>query len=124
MEIVVTARDPSITTGMKKHASQKMEKLQRYFDGANHVEVILDREGLQNVVELVITVPRGGTIVCHSRGEDLYAAIDMVIDKAETQLTRFKEKIKDRRGSRRSAPRIAGAEEAEEAEDAEGEPGE
>jgi len=117
VEIVVTARDPSITTGMKRHAREKVEKLGRYFDGTNHVEVVLDREGEQSQVELIIAVPRGGTIVCHSRDADLYAAIDTVLDKAEKQLTRFKEKIKDRRGSRRIAPREAGEGEAE------GEPG-
>lgn len=111
MEIVVTGRHPAITPAMKRHARRKAEKLSRYFEGTQQVEMILDREGDQSLVELVISVARGGTIVSHCRDGDLYAAIDTVLDKAELQLTRYKEKLKDRRSSRRSSPRSGAAEE-------------
>ena len=49
--------------------------------------------------ELLISVKKGSQIVCHEEGKDLYAAIDLALDKAETQLTRFKEKLQAKRSS-------------------------
>lgn len=105
MEIVVTGRCPEITPTMKRHAQRKVGKLSRYFEGTNQVEVVLDRDGADSKVELIIGVSRGGTIVSQCRDEDLYAAIDKVLDKAEKQLTRYKEKLKDKRAGRRGAGR-------------------
>ena len=45
-------------------------------------------------MELVISVRKRNPIVCHSQGASLYAAIDVALDKAESQLTRFKERLK------------------------------
>ena len=44
--------------------------------------------------ELVVDVEKHDNFVAHARDEDLYAAIDLVIDKAARQLTDFKERLK------------------------------
>ena len=95
--IVVTGRDSGISSRQKQHAESKLEKLERYFDGINKIEAVLGHEADGADVELVISVRKGKPIVCHSQAKELYAAIDMCLDKAETQLTKFKERAKKHR---------------------------
>jgi len=98
--VVVTGRDERVTSRNKSHAEEKIAKLERYFDGIGRIEVVLGHEGDAAAVELIISVRRAKPIVCHSQAKDLYAAIDNVIDKAETQLTKFKERRKAHKGEK------------------------
>ena len=93
--IVVTGRSEKITSWDRQHAEDKIEKLEKYFRGITRIEMILEKTALVSEAELVISVKRGSQIVCHARDKDLFAAIDLVLDKAETQLTRHKEKVRD-----------------------------
>lgn len=96
--IIVTGRDAQVSSTNKKHAELKITKLERYFNGIQKIEAVLGHSGDQAGVELVISVRRAKPIVCHSHAKDLYAAIDMVIDKAEIQLTKLKERVKAHKG--------------------------
>ncbi len=95
--IVVTGRDAEVTSRNKQRAEEKLAKLERYFDGITRIEAILAHQADAAEVELVISVRRGRPIVCHGSAKELYAALDGVIDKAEIQLTRFKERAKAHR---------------------------
>ncbi len=97
--ISISGRTDEITHAQKEHARQKVEKLERYFNGITRIEVILDKHPERCRAELVMSVKKGSSIVVHCDHKDLYAAIDLVLDKAETQLTRHKEKLQDRRNS-------------------------
>jgi putative sigma-54 modulation protein len=98
--IVVTGRDAHVTSRNKSHTEEKIAKLERYFDGIVKIEAVLGHAGDSAEVELIISVRRAKPIVCHSEAKDLYAAIDKVVDKAETQLTKFKERRKAHKGER------------------------
>ena len=77
---------------------RKIEKLEKYFNGITRIEMILSNSGDLSEAELVISVKRGSQIVCRTQDKDLYAAIDLVLDKAEAQLTKHKERLKEHRG--------------------------
>ena len=100
--IVVTGRDDQVSSRSKDHAEEKLAKLPRYYDGIGRIEAVLAHSNDEAEVELVISVKRGKTIVCRSRAKELYAAIDLVLDKAEAQLTKFKERLKDHRAPKAS----------------------
>ena len=101
--IVVTGRDEQVSTRNRQHAEEKIAKLEKYFDGIGKIEAILGHAGDEASVELVISVRRGRPIVCTSRAKDLYTAIDRVLDKAEIQLTKFKERLKAHRAEKGSS---------------------
>jgi putative sigma-54 modulation protein len=92
--ISVSGRDDKITHRHKVHAEEKVQKLQRYFNGIVKIEVVLGHTPTEAEAELIISVAGGKTIVCQARGKDPFAALDVVLDKAEVQLTRHKEKLK------------------------------
>mgnify|MGYP001205540417 CR=1 FL=1 len=112
--IVVTGRDARISTREKQHAEGKLEKLERYFDGIHQIEAVLGHEADAADVEFIISVRKGKPIVCHSQAKELYAAIDLCLDKAESQLTKFKERAKKHRAEAMAA---ASAETASGSED-------
>lgn len=97
--ISITGRNDEITHAQKEHAREKVQKLERYFSGLTRIEVILEKHPERCRCELVMSVKKGSAIVVHSDHKELYAAIDLVLDKGETQLTRKKEKRQDRRNS-------------------------
>lgn len=105
--IIVTGRDGQVTARNREHAEDKITKLEKYFDGINKIEAILGHSGDAAAVELLITVRRGNPIVCHSQAKDLYAAIDLVVDKAEAQLTKFKERLKAHKTDKAAAVGLA-----------------
>lgn len=116
--IVVTARSEKITARERKHAAEKIQKLEKYFNGITRIEISLQRAAEVALAELIISVKRGGQIFCKRRDKDLYAAIDLVLDKAEIQLTRHKEKVRTHRGRKGAAvaDAVAGSSEAAEGE--------
>lgn len=101
VSIQVTGKDPTVTSANKSHAEEKLSRLGRYFGGIEKIEAVLGRVGDEASVEIVISIPRARPIVCRSQARDLYAAIDLALDKAETQLTRHKERVRQRKVARR-----------------------
>ncbi len=102
--IVVTGRDERVTSRHKQHAQDKLSKLGKYFDGIQRIEAVLGHDSHGAEAELVISIRSGKPLVCHSKGKELYAAVDTVLDKAEKQLTRHKEKLKGHKGGGRAVP--------------------
>lgn len=97
MDIKVVARHGDLAEDVKHAAVDKVMKLARYFEGVHWITVTLDGGSEIKKAEVVIGAVRGTKIVAEAEGPDLHEAIDLVIDKAEHQLTKFKEKLKDHR---------------------------
>ena len=98
MSVHVTARNESVTKGMRKYAEEKAERLRRFFDGVHSIEVILDVDGNTKKAEIVATVAKGETIAAHATHEQMNAAIDLVLDRAERSIIKYKEKLRAHRG--------------------------
>ena len=99
MVIQITARHDGVTDGMKRYAEQKGEKLTRFFDGLNKIDIVLDGKGPRQKAEAVITVSAGDTIAVSAEAPKMNAAIDAMIDKAERRVRDHKEKIRNHRGN-------------------------
>lgn len=99
MRVDVIGRNLDVTNAIRTHAEAKAEKLHRHFNGIQMVTFRLSREDHKHHgqfgVELVIDVVKRDDLVCHAKGEDLYALIDQVIQTGSRQLTEFKEKLRD-----------------------------
>jgi putative sigma-54 modulation protein len=87
-----------VTEAMREYVAGKIDKLPRYYDGIVSAEAILDKDGDQLAVELVVSARRKRTFVAKYRGPDLYACVDGCVDKIVEQLRRHKDKVRDRQG--------------------------
>ena len=102
---------------MREYAELKAGKLLRYFDRLQFVEVILDREHQTWKAEMIATGGGKLAVVAQHTSEEIHAAIDVVVDKLERQLTREKEKRHNHKHMvRRSPQAISAAEAAAEAD--------
>ncbi|QDP00301.1 ribosome hibernation promoting factor [Thalassotalea sp. PS06] len=92
MQINLSGHHVEITDSLKGFVDSKFEKLERHFDHINNVYVVLTVEKLQQIAEATVNV-NGGEIHASSEHQDMYAAIDSLIDKLDRQVIKHKEKI-------------------------------
>ena len=101
MDVVVRGHNMELTQGLKDHAQEKFGKLDKFFENIQEIRVELvknDTRSEDKRLVAQITIFVAGSIVrAESSSKDMYASMDMVYDKLEKQLTKYKEKLKDRR---------------------------
>lgn len=97
-EIIITARHMEMTPAIKEHFQHKLEKLGRYMDGAvQKIEAIIDYEHHMHRVELKVHISHSNPCIAEQDDNELYAALDIALDKAEQQLRRQKERVRNRK---------------------------
>lgn len=96
MNLQLTGHQLEITPAIRRYVTTKLERITRHFDHVIDVSVILSVDKLQQRIEANVHVP-GGDIFCESTHEDMYAAIDALMDKLDRQIIRYKEKTIDHR---------------------------
>jgi len=96
MDITVTFRHIDSTESLKEYAEEKLSKIGKYFDFPVEAHVVLAAEKFRRIADVTINV-NGTVIKAEEVTEDLYAAIDQVMDKIETQVKRYRDKTRSRR---------------------------
>ncbi len=106
MQLSVTGRHVDVSDSMRRYAEDKAGKLPRFFDRIESIEVIFEQEAMQHCVELVVRSDHKDTFVAKEAKGDFYEAIDLVCDKMGRQLTKHKEKLRNRKhpGQQSSGP--------------------
>ena len=92
MQINLSGHHIVITDPLRDFVNSKFAKLERHFEQINNVQVILTVEKLNQIAEAKLNV-NGGEIFANSQHEDMYAAIDALIDKLDRQIIKHKEKL-------------------------------
>jgi putative sigma-54 modulation protein len=92
MQINLTGHHVDITDSLRNFVHEKFQKLERHFDHITNVHVILSVEKLRQIAEAKVNV-NGGELFANSESEDMYAAIDSLIDKLDRQVIKHKEKL-------------------------------
>ena len=98
MQISVTGHHIDVTQPLKSYVDTKFERLERHFDNVTNVHVILSVEKLRQKAEATLHI-NGASVFADSVHEDMYAAIDGLIDKLDRQVLKHKEKKTSRRNN-------------------------
>lgn len=96
MQITVTSRHIDLPEELKDYSRKKAEKLLRFYDRIQAIEVLWDGEGEQVSVEIIVSAGARTEFVAKDVGTDGMALVDLTIDKIERQLTKHKEKSRNR----------------------------
>jgi putative sigma-54 modulation protein len=99
MHINITGHKMDVTPALKAFTEEKFDKLERHFDQIHAINVVFDVEKLRQIAEATITVTKG-EVHASSESEDMYTAIDLLVDKLNRQLVKHKEKMLDHRDHR------------------------
>jgi putative sigma-54 modulation protein len=94
MQLNVTGHHVDITPSLRDYVVNKLEKIERHFDLVSDVHCILTVEKLRHKAEATVSV-NGSRIYADSTEEDMYAAIDGLVDKLDRQVKKYKEKLAD-----------------------------
>ena len=96
MNLNLTGQRLEITPAIRAYVVTKLERVNRHFDHVIDAHVILTVDKIRQKAEVTLHV-RGKDLHCESEQEDLYAAIDLLADKLDRQVLRYKDKLYEKR---------------------------
>ncbi len=94
MQLNLTGHHVDITDSMRDYVTGKLDRLERHFDHVTNVHVILSVEKQRQKAEATVSIS-GNNLFANAENEDMYAAIDALIDKLDRQIKKHKEKVTD-----------------------------
>lgn len=99
MNISLTGRNLELTEAIKDHMRSTIDALKKYnmdIISANAIASAQNRKGKEHFnIEFVLNLPQKHTIVINQNDGDLYAAIDIALERAEKALRRLHDKEVD-----------------------------
>jgi putative sigma-54 modulation protein len=93
MGLTVTFRHLESNDALKKHAEEKISRIEKYFSNVNEVHVILSLEKRRHIAEIIVNVNKAKLTAKEVSEDNMYTAIDLVMDKIEKQVKKYKDKI-------------------------------
>ncbi|HOG03205.1 MAG: ribosome-associated translation inhibitor RaiA [Candidatus Accumulibacter sp.] len=94
MNLQVSGHHLEITPALHDYVTGKLERITRHFDNVIDVNVILSVDKLKQKAEVTVHLA-GKDVYVESVDEDLYAAVDGLVDKLERQVQKYKQKLQD-----------------------------
>ena len=97
MQTSITFKNIDPSDNLRAYVSDKLDRFDKLLDNPAEANVVLSVEKFRHIAEINIF---GDRLNINGKEEtnDMYSAIDMTLDKLETQIKKSKEKIKKRRG--------------------------
>jgi putative sigma-54 modulation protein len=89
MDVQVRGKGVVVTEALRQHADRKVNKLTKHFHNLTGAMVTQTIQGKMHRVEVQLEGD-GVKVRCEDRGDDLYAAMDRVVDKLERQMQKYK----------------------------------
>jgi putative sigma-54 modulation protein len=96
MQTSVTFKNLDSSDPLKSYVQDKLDRFDRLLDNPAEASVVLSVEKFRHIAEININGDRL-TINGKEETNDMYSAIDMVLDKLEKQIKKNKQKVRERR---------------------------
>lgn len=99
MNLSISGHHLEVTPALREYVLTKLERVTRHFDQVVDITVLLSVEkhkekDRRQKAEVTVHV-KGKDIFVEQSNEDLYAAIDQLMDKLDRQVCRYKDKMQD-----------------------------
>ncbi len=94
MQLTISGHHVDLTDSMKNYINEKMQRIVRHFDHLSSIDVVLHVEKIHHKAEATINA-KGVTMHAQADSENMYASIDELTDKLDSQVRKHKEKITD-----------------------------
>ncbi len=92
MAIAVRGKNVEVTPALREYVEKRMDKLTRYFESELDIQALLSVEKDDHIVEITCFVD-GIVLRGVENNLDMYAAIDLVVDKIIRQIHKYKTRI-------------------------------
>jgi putative sigma-54 modulation protein len=98
VQIKISSRHGHVSEATEAFIREKVSKLPHYFERLSSIEVTVDlKNDHQKTVELLVSAEHKHDFVARESHTEVLVAVDMVVEKMEGQLRRYKEKVQDHR---------------------------
>ena len=94
MNLSITGRHLDVTPAIREYIHTKMARVLRHFDHVIDTQVLLSVEPLKHNAEITLHV-RGKDIHCEDSADNLYASIDLLVDKIDRKVIQHKDRTQD-----------------------------
>jgi len=94
--ITVTGRNFEVTEALREHALDKMNNACRYIDKISAAHITFSVEKYRHIVEVMVQA-HGATLRGREETGDMYASVDQVMKKMESQVKRLTDRIKEKK---------------------------
>ncbi|MGQ9688579.1 MAG: ribosome hibernation-promoting factor, HPF/YfiA family [Desulfobaccales bacterium] len=99
MQVSVTFRQLEPSEALKSYVTDRLKKFKRYLEGPLEAHVVLGLEKFRNLADITI-YSNGRVIKGREENTDMYAAIDLVVDKIDMQLRKQRERLREVKADR------------------------
>ncbi|MFC7440005.1 ribosome hibernation-promoting factor, HPF/YfiA family [Laceyella putida] len=94
MRYVIRGHNIEVTDALHEFVERKLGRLERYFDDVNETEAHVALTVVKDQHRVEVTIPFPGVIVrAEESSEDMYASVDLVVEKLERQIRKHKTRI-------------------------------
>jgi putative sigma-54 modulation protein len=97
MDVTVTFRHTDPIESLKSYAEEKISKIKKYIDVPLEAHIVLSVEKFRHIADVTLSL-NGTRIKAVEETDDMYSAIDQVMDKVENQVKKHIGKIRRHRG--------------------------
>ena len=94
MNLSITGRHLDITPAIREYVTNKLARVSRHFDNVIDTQVILSIDRLNHTADITMR-RRGKDIHGQATDENRYAAIDLLVDKIDRQVIKYKTKVQN-----------------------------
>lgn len=102
MKLTISGKQMELTQGIKDNVESKLSRLDKYISPDTDVKVTVSAKKGRHKIEVTITPKNGHVIRAEESQENLYPAIDLVVDKLKIQLKKYKDKMQKRHQDNKS----------------------
>lgn len=100
MDIAIKGRNIEVTDALESYIEKKLNRISRFFDRISDIQVVLSTSNSKSsgaIQKVEVTARINGKIIrAQESTPDMYASIDLVVDKLERRIKTFKGKLLDR----------------------------
>ena len=100
MQINISGRHIQVSDSLRDYCEGKAPKLLRFYDRITAIDIVLDGHDGLHYAEMIVHSEGTDPFVASEEDKDAHAAFDLLMDKMERQIRRFKERIRNRKHPR------------------------
>src|SRR4051812_4800831 len=90
MQVTISSKHMDITPAIEQYATKKVEKLRKFFDRIQQIDVVIGKARKGYKIEIITDVEHHDPFVATCDDDDLYACIDLGVDRSIRQITDHK----------------------------------
>jgi ribosomal subunit interface protein len=99
MTFHIAGKNMDIGEALRSHAEQRIgSAIEKFFGRGSNTHVVVEHEGTGFRAECTVHLDSGSVLSAQASNHDARLAFDQAADKLETQLRRYKEKLRDHTG--------------------------